>query len=318
MCAQQTTTQQPPESPPTQSSAGFVARCKYGLLRGFLYAWARCFSLKGLYLLGKTFGTLEWAVNHKRRRKFRRYMEQLFGQPYNQIDSQAMKGACRRLCIRTRCDKLFYLIFDKLPRDKIFRRIHFPRQAVLDEGLSRGNGAYVCLSHVGSHHVVGLLMALLGYKVAGVRDASEGPLRRYIQACYAATFPEFRRLRLLYADTFPRDIYRCFQEGFVLGSAMDIGRQRDTRLKTVPVRFMGQEREFLLGPIQIAIRCKAPIYQGFIVSRPNFHYELQLIGPLAEPETLDASQESIQQLMQQYADNIAAHLEEHPDHTSRV
>ena len=62
--------------------------------------------------------------------------------------------------MRIRCDKLFYLIFDKLPREKILNRVRFFGQEVLDEALQRGHGAYVTLSHYGSHHVAGLLMAL--------------------------------------------------------------------------------------------------------------------------------------------------------------
>jgi lauroyl/myristoyl acyltransferase len=199
------------------------------------------------------------------------------------------------------------------------RRIRFHGRQYLDEGLQRGCGAYVMLSHHGSHHVAALLMALLGYRCAGVRDRNEGAIRVYVQEKYVKTFPEFAAVRLLYADSFPREIYRCFQENRVVGSALDVGRLRGMTLKTCPVRIFGQQREFLTGPLQVALRCRATILQGFVVSRPNFYVRLIVHPPLYVPRDNEPeSPELIAELMQRYADGIEAHVREHPDHLSRV
>ena len=55
-------------------------RLKFMAVRGFLYGWARCFSLKGLHLFGQVFGTLEWMINYKRRRRFWERLHQAFGE----------------------------------------------------------------------------------------------------------------------------------------------------------------------------------------------------------------------------------------------
>ena len=200
------------------------------------------------------------------------------------------------------------------------RRIRFHGQEYLDEGLARGRGVYVMMSHHGSHHVAALLMALLGYKCAGVRDRNEGMLRVYMQEKYARTFPEYAGIRVLYADSFPRDIYRCFQENRVVGTALDVGRVRGLQLKTCPVRVFGQTREFLTGTLQVALRCGATIFQAFVVSRPNFYYRMIVNPPLYVPGEGEAGEnpELIGRVMQQYADGIEAHVREHPDHISRV
>lgn len=299
------------------SELGPLTRVKYMIVRGFLWAWARCFSLKGLYLFGQTFGTLEFLINYKRRRRFRERFHQTFGQYACQISDPVWR-ICWQHCMRTRCDKLFYLIFDKLPREKITNRIKYHNKEYLDEGLKRGKGAYVLMSHNGSHHVAVLLMALMGYKVAGVRDPNEGNVRRYIQERYEETFPEFRDIRMFYADTFPRDLYRCFQEGFILGSALDVSRMRGVHLKTAKVTMFGQEREFLTGTMQIALRCGAPIIQGFVVSRKNFYFHLIGTPPLVDAETEKDTPEILQAAMQKYADNIADHLLKYPDHISKA
>ncbi len=295
---------------------GWLSRAKFGLVRWFLRLWVRAFSLRGLFCLGQYFGTAEYLINFKRRARYRRELRRVFpeGLPPGRQNEIVL-----RYFRRTRCDKLFYLIFDLLPREKILRRIRFHGREHLDAGLARGCGVYVMLSHHGSHHVAGLLMALLGYRCAGVRDPHEGALRVYIQQKYAETFPEFAAIRLLYTDSFPREIYRCFQENRVVGTALDVGRPRGASLKTCPVEIFGQRREFLTGTLQIALRSRATIVQGFVVSRKNFYFQL-VVRPLYVPRGAgdDRRPELIAELMQKYADGIAAHVREHPDHLSRV
>lgn len=302
---------------PQPTRVGPIARLKFMLVRGFLWGWARCFSLKGLYLLGQVFGTCEWLVNFKRRRRFVERLTQTLGDYIDKLPCSMARVSWQHFT-RTRCDKLFYLIFDKLPREKILNRIKFHERHVLDEALQRGKGAYVCMSHTGSHHVGILLMALLGYKAAGVRDRNEGALRRYVQERYEETFPEFRAIRMFFADTYPRDLYRCFQDGLILGSALDVSRDRGAHLRTATVTMFGKEREFLTGTMQIALRCGAPIIQGFVISRKNFYFHLVPKGPLVDPDVTGDERTIIQQALQRYADHIAEHLLEYPDHFSRV
>lgn len=297
---------------------GWYTRTKFAFVRWFLYAWVQLFSLRGLYLFGRFFGTLEYLVNFKRRARYRRELRRVFPEGLRASREQTIiRGYFRR----TRCDRLLYLIFDKLPKDKILKRIRFHGREHMDAALQRGNGVYAMLSHHGSHHVAGLLMALLGYKCAGVRDPNEGALRIHMQQRFAETFPEFAAIRVLYADTFPREIYRCFRENYVVGTALDVSRVRGLQLKTCPVKIFGETREFLTGTVQIALRSKATIVQGFVVSRPNYYFRLIVKPPLWEPAEQRPDrddEEIIPDLMQRYADGIAAHVRDHPDHLSRI
>lgn len=296
---------------------GRLVRMKFALVRWFLWGWARAFRLKGLYLLGRFFGMCEYLVNFKRRARYRRELRRIFP---DGLSPRRERVIIRSYFCRTRCDKLLYLIFDKLPKDRILRRIRFHGREHLDAALARGNGIYVLLSHSGSHHVAGLLMALLGYRCAGIRDRNEGAIRQYVQERYAETFPEFRSIRVLYADSFPREIYRCFRENFVVGSALDVGRIRGGQLKTCPVRFLGEQREFLTGTLQIALRCRATVAQAFVVSRRDYYFRLIVSPPLFVPSDQATPDEDglVAELLQRYADGIEAHLREHPDHLSRI
>jgi len=302
---------------PVPSPLSWFTRAKFALVRWFLLGWVLVFSLKGLYLFGRWFGSLEYLINFKRRRRYREELDRVFSRHLS--PDRARKITHEYFC-RTRCDKLYYLIFDRLPRDKIMRRIRFHGRPYLDEALERGHGVYVMLSHHGSHHVAGLLMALLGYRCAGIRDRNEGALRMYVQERYAETFPEYAAIRVLYADSFPREIFRCFQESRVVGSALDVGRVRGTTLKTCPVRIYDEMREFLTGTLQIALRCRATICQAFVVSRPNFYFRLIVHPPFYVPDDDGPPDDPalVQRLMQRYADGIAEHTRKHPDHLSRI
>jgi lauroyl/myristoyl acyltransferase len=155
---------------------------------------------------------------------------------------------------------------------------------LLDAGLARGKGVYALLSHHGPHHITGLTMSLMGYRVAGIRDPNEGPLRTYIQSLWTKRHTELTPAKVLYTTDFVRGIYRLLRDNYALGSALDVSRVRDERLKTMPVRIYGEQREFLTGTLQIALRCRAAIVQAFIVAEDGFRYRLEFLGPMADPD----------------------------------
>lgn len=293
-----------------------LSRLKFGVVRALLTAWARCFSLTGLYKLGKFFGTLEYVIDYNRRRRVRAKLAQIF--PEGLTDRQARLFTWRYFC-RIRCDKMLYLILDKVPRHKLLSRIRWHGKEHLDTALANGKGAYIMLAHYGSHHVAGFMLALLGYRVSGVRDPKEAPLRQYIQQKFLETFPEASAVRVYYADNkFPRELYLEFKSNGILCTALDIERFRGEHLKTCPVTIFGQQREFLTGTLQIAMRCGAPIMQGFVISRKNYYYRWELSAPLIDPAEAKDEPEIVARVMQKYADNIERHARQHPDHLMKI
>ncbi|MEK7731756.1 MAG: hypothetical protein AAB363_07850, partial [Planctomycetota bacterium] len=211
-------------------------------------------TLPGLHWFGRVFGTFEWLINYKRRRRFATALRQVWG---GEASGAERRRWTREYFTRSRCDKLFYLMFDRIPRAKAMTLLSIGNQELLDRALSRGRGVYMAMSHHGALHVVSLLMALRGYKTAGVRDRREGAMRRYIQRRFDRRYPEFARMRILFADSYPREIYRCLSDGFVLGSAMDVSRVRQPNQKTEEVTVFGETRPFPSGPLRIAHRCRA-------------------------------------------------------------
>ncbi len=295
----------------TERRLGWYTRAKFAVVRGFFMGWLRLFGMTGLYWFGSVFATIEFLVNHRRRRRFQRALRRVFPEGVSRAREIRLT---RRYFRRTRCDKLFYLMYDRLPRHKVMSRIRVYGRDHLDQGLSRDRGVYLAMSHHGSHHIMGVLLAALGYQVTGIRDRNEGALRSYMQQTVGPRVPEYSRCQVLYADDFPREIFRCFRERRLVISALDVNRARGSNLRTERVRIFGEARDFLVGPIQLAVRNKAMIVPAFLVSGPRFYYRIMIMPPLyaqdPAPET--------SALVQGYADAIAKHIRAYPDHLSRV
>ena len=293
----------------------WYARLKFDLLRALVGGWARLVGLRGAYLLGRASGTIEYYLMHSTRRRYLQRLREAFG---DSKPARELRRHTRDYFRRVRCDKLFYLLLDRLPREKILRRVRIPGHEHIDAAAAAGRGAYVAMSHHGAQHVGGMLMALAGYQVTGVRDRKESALRRYIQSVFEASFPEVHGFKFVFADAFPRQLYRAFRNAEVVSSALDVNRPRGPRLRSEAVTLFGERREVLTGTPVIALRCGAIIVQGFVISRPNFYYRIVFeplqLDPVA-PEEIDAA---VTRIMRQYAANIERHVHEHPDHISRL
>jgi len=309
--------EQPTPRPVDDRPIPRFVRARIWLVRAFLVGWMRLFGLSGLYWLGRFFGTLEFLCDYKRRSRVRRKLWSLFR---GEQDAAWYRRQTRRYFMRIRCDKMFYTIMDRIPRAKLLGRIRLRGRRYIDEALAGGQGVYIALCHYGSFHVAGLLGALLGYDIVGVRDPRESHVRRYIGRKYRETFPEVARMRLFYSGQFPREIYRALHEGKIVASLLDVDRQRGEHLKTQPVRFFGETREFLTGPVQMAVRCGATMVQAFVVSRNKFYYQLIVTPPLVDPARLAGGDETslIAEVMQQYADGVEQFAREHPDHVMNI
>jgi len=272
-------------------------------------------TLPGLHWFGRVLGTFEWLINYKRRRRFAAALRQVLGR---EATGAERRRWTREYFTRSRCDKLFYLMFDRIPRAKAMTLLSIGNQELLDRALTRGRGVYMAMSHHGALHVVSLLMALSGYKTAGVRDRREGALRRYIQERFDRLYPEFKRMRILFADSYPREIYRCLSDGFVLGSAMDVSRVRQPNQKTEEVTIFGETRPFPSGPLRIAHRCRAPVLQAFVLPENGFRYRLEIVGTLIDPDVSTDEDTAVAEAMRTYATNVERYVRASPSLLTRI
>lgn len=300
-----------PSDAPAVPRPGLSAweRFSFSAMHALLSAMLKCVSLRGLYRLGRLFGGLEWLINYKRRRRFARTLGRVLRCDLSAADR---RRHTREHFMRTRCDKIFYLIVDCLPREKAAALMTIENEAVLDDLVARGKGVYFAMSHHGPQHLAAMFMALKGFKVAGVRDRREGGIRRYIQDRLDRRSSDFQRMRVLFADGYPREIYRCFKDGFLIGSAMDVGRLRAPHQRFEEVAVFGEKRSFLSGPLRVAIRCGAPAIQTFIVPQPGFRYRLDVVATLVDPADGLDEDAAVASAMQTYAANLEKYIRKQP------
>ncbi len=284
-------------------------------VRAFLTGWMRCFGLPGLYKLGQFFALCEFACDYRRRRRVETKLVSYFKDAFTRRERI---GISLRYFMRVRCDKMLYTIMDKVPREKILARVREFNIERLHDAMARNKGVYAALCHFGSHYVAGLIMALKGYEMAGFRDPRQSAVRNYIQRKYRETFPEIARMKVFPATNFPRAIYRHLQSNYIVASLIDAERKRGETTKTHPVTIFGEQRNYLIGPLQIAIRCGSPILQGFVVSRKDFHYDLIVAEPLHLPEETGNEDQLVADVIQRYASAVERFAREHPDHLMNI
>jgi lauroyl/myristoyl acyltransferase len=305
----------PPDDAAVHATLTGWERLSLGAIHLALTALLRLLSLNGLYAFGRAFGTVEYLINYRRRRRFAEAMREILG---HEPTPAERRRETREFFSRSRCDRMFYLVLDCLSPERAERLFTITNRELLDECLARGRGAYIALSHNGPHHVAAALFAMCGYRIAGVRDRREGALRRYIQARLDRQGRTRHRMRVLYADSFPRQIYRCFEDGYVVGSAIDIGRVRDPKQRYETVPLFGRAQPFLTGPLRIALRCKAPVIEGLLVPEPGFRYRFEVRGLLIDPNNPGNEDEAVRGGIERFARTIEAHLRQHPHQVSRV
>lgn len=272
-------------------------------------------SLRGLYYFGCSFGTVEYLINFKRRRRFVAALAKILDRKPTRAERRKWT---HQFFTETRCDKLFYLILDRLPREKAAELLTITDEPLLRRCVDRGQGVFFALSHLGSQHIVGVLLGMKGYNVSGVRDRNESGLRRFVQDRLDRREGTSGRVRMLFADGFARDIFRCYRDGCIMGSALDVNRLRGENQKAEYADMFGEKRPILTTPMRIALRCKAPVLHGFVVHESHFRYRFELVGMLIDPETVEDEEVAIQQAAQTYARHLEAKLKARPSLITRI
>lgn len=309
--------------------------CSFEVTRGCLYLLARVISLTGLYQVGRAFGVAEWLIDYHRRRRVTRQVTRLI-EPG--ASPTAIRQAVRRHFVRLRCDKMFYLIMDRLPRKRLLRRLTIANRDVLDSALARGRGVYLALSHLGSLYVTIGILVEFGYRVSGIRATKFGAVWRFVQTKLEQK--NRPRIEYFYSNTFPRPIYRRLNDNYIVASLADVHVIKDGRQRTVEVDLFDERRAILAGPFQIAMRCGSPIVQAMVRAMPNFRYEIELmplvpdasavrtrdpstamaadLPPRADsPDTRALSSDALAETIRQYAANVERFGRRHPCHLSR-
>ncbi|TWT43771.1 lipid A biosynthesis lauroyl acyltransferase [Phycisphaerae bacterium RAS1] len=264
-----------------------------------------------LWRLAVVAGTLEWLLKPAARRRVRRALRrEVAGLP-----RAVLRRATLQHFRRTRGDKWFFLLMDRLTTEELERRVRLEGREHLEAALARGAGVYVVLSHFGFHDIGAAMLARAGFPCAGVRAKLNSAARRYMGSRLKRAAGAAAALEQLATSSFPREIYRWFKDNRVVGSAIDVPPAGDYRVDTLRIDGPAGPHEYMVGPLRIALRCGAAIVQRSIESRPKFRFLVRLEPLDCSAPTEDAA---VQELLAAYAERTASFGRRHPDHVSRV
>ncbi len=287
-------------------------RWTFELTRAVVFCLAKVLSLSGLYALCHSFGTMEWLIDFKRRARVNEQVRQILG---DRAGPRQIRAATKRQFIRMRCDKTFFLIFDMFDTPRLLQQFSITPPDIIDDALKQGRGVYLVLSHLGHQHLAFQFLRIQGYKMVAVREAKMGAVWRYTR-----NKREQKGLPVIeyfYTDTFPRNIYRKFEDNYIVGSLIDAQPRHSVHRRSAEVVLFGKPRRLLTGPLHIALKSGAPIVQAFAISRPGFRYAIELLGPLNDPSDERPSNEIVSDAVQRYAKNLETFARRHPCHVSR-
>jgi predicted LPLAT superfamily acyltransferase len=139
-----------------------------------------------------------------------------------------------------------------------------------------------------------------------------------VQSRFDRLYPEFQRMRVLFADAYPRDIYRCLKEGYVLGSAMDVHRLRHANQRSQAVTVFGERRGFLTGPLRVALRCRTPVLQAFLLPDTGLRYRLEIVDTLLDPDRVSDEDSAVSAALDRYCRNVERCVRAHPSLITRI
>jgi phosphatidylinositol dimannoside acyltransferase len=186
------------------------------------------------------------------------------------------------------------------------------REATIIHGLhhleathAQGKGVILASAHFGAPHVVGQLLAILGYPTSVVVE--------HVQPEEVFQFmTEMRQkhgVRLLPIDGPLLGLIRTLKrEKGIVGLVCD----RDISGTGLRIPFLGEETSFADGPAQLALRTGAPIIVGYCRRRAENGFEAFVEPPIYLPEKPENPEQALREGTMQVAARLEAFIRNEP------
>jgi predicted LPLAT superfamily acyltransferase len=205
-----------------------------------------------------------------------------------------------------------------------FGRIHFQEDDIgnLVGDLEQGRGALLICSHLGNSE---LLRALADYDRTGVSRSI--PVTSVVDFSVSALFNRMLRefnpqsmARIISAKDFGPDTVVLLLDRMKAGELVVIAGDRtsaNTRNKTIPLAFLGEEAPFPYGPFLLAALLNAPTYFVFALRRGDLSLSAQYDmyvrkSPLAFDCPRRERENRIRELARLFAEQLECLCKQHP------
>ena len=172
------------------------------------------------------------------------------------------------------------------------------------EAESHGKGVVFTSAHMGSAEVAAAIVALRGIKITSVTEELHPRfVMDWARACRAGM-----GITLLPASRAGIKLLRALRRKEMVAFVVDAGIENGGG---VPVRFLGRETMFPLGPARLARISGAPIVFGLAIRRPGGRFHAHICPPLLSNRALDAEEDQ-RQMTQRLAEMLEGFVRRYP------
>lgn len=195
--------------------------------------------------------------------------------------------------------------FPLLTGDKIQSLVTFRGLEHLERALERGHGALALAAHFGSWELLGVSLALMGYRmnflVGEQHNRAVDNLMNDLRRCTGvAIIPKGYALR---------GVIQALRRNELVGLLAD----QDARGRGVFVDFLGRPASTPRGPASFALKTGALIIPSFIVRKKRGRHEVILEEPIEAIPTGDREAD-IRTWTQAHASVLERYVRAYPDH----
>lgn len=187
------------------------------------------------------------------------------------------------------------LISPRMSDEELEALVRFVNLDAFDAALAGGQGAIVCLGHLGNWELMGIASARRSYVFHAITKRLKGKLNERLHATRREAFKE-----LPPKGSFQQGL-DVLAKGEVLALIID---QHKPGPKAVVVDYFGRPAATSPSPALFSLRSGAPVWCAWMVLAADGVYEIRMRGPFPVPEA-----PTLEERLQRHSQIIASDLE---------
>jgi len=191
--------------------------------------------------------------------------------------------------------------FPVTPKDRFDRIVIGPDRTIIDNALSRGNGAMVCTAHFGNWEMLGAWFGVQGYPMDLLVGVQHNPgVDRLLTSFRRSMGVE------VISNQSPRQVIRALRANHLIGIAGD-----QHTGSGLPIEFFGRTAQAARGPALFAVKTGAPLLP-FMLRRERYDRHVFMCGDPIYPPEGDTSDAAVDDMTRRYHKFIEDHVRRFP------
>jgi KDO2-lipid IV(A) lauroyltransferase len=167
------------------------------------------------------------------------------------------------------------LVLQRLSFDETRAMVRFVNEQLLHDVVASGQGAVVCLGHMGNWELMGFESGRRGYKFHAITKALQGTFNRRLHETRRKSFGE-----LPPHGSFEAGL-EVLKRGEFLALIID---QHSPSERAVVVDFFGRRAQTFPSPALFALRSGLPVLTAWMALADDGVYEVRIGGPFPVPD----------------------------------